>query len=302
MSLEQRAEPAISVVVACVEAGRTIERCLAALDVALAGLDAEVIVVDASRDGTAARAERWRGTVPTQVIRRGPGTIVPMLWADGLAASRGRAVAFSTGHCLVTPGWAHALLDTLRDGAVGAGGPLALDDDTSPTDWAVYFLRYSAFLPFTGPVRWDVREIAGDNAAYRRDALDRHASSFAEGFWEVDFHRRVRAEGGRLAMVPEAVVRFGRSFPFATIASHRFTHGRQFGAERSAAGTGALVRVAAAAPVVPLVLLGRIARRIGRREAGRYVQSLPALLALASAWAAGEACGALAGPGPGGRH
>ena len=45
-------EPAITVVVACVEASRSIEKCLASIDQACAGLRAQVVVVDASRDRT----------------------------------------------------------------------------------------------------------------------------------------------------------------------------------------------------------------------------------------------------------
>jgi hypothetical protein len=287
---------ALSVVVACTEAARSIEACLGSLDVACAGVDAEVIVLDASRDETADRAQRVHKNA--RVVRFPPGTLTPQLWANGYAASRGRVVAFTTGHCIASPSWARAMLDGIEAGATGVGGPFDLAPGTSLTDWAVFYLRYSVFLQAT-PGRGAVPEIAGDNAAYRRDALDRHAASFGEGFWEVDFHRRVHAEGGTLALVPDAAVRFGRSFPFAAIFRQRFAHGRHFGAGRVAAGERTAWQVVLAAPLVPFVLVRRIAARVlpHPRHRRRFVLALPVSLALAVAWSAGEAWGALTGAG-----
>jgi hypothetical protein len=48
------------------------------------------------------------------------------------------------------------------------------------------------------------------------------------------------------------------------------------------------------APLIPFVLLARVARRVARARGHllRFVTSLGAFLVLASAWAAGEAIGA----------
>ncbi len=191
------------------------------------------------------------------------------------------------------------MIDALDAGATGAGGPLVIAPGARPLDWAVFYLRYSAFMPETigsGPVDG---EIAGDNAAYRREALDRHADSFADGFWEVDFHRQIRREGGWLVAVPAATAAFGRSFPLRTIAAHRFAHGRQFGAGRVRGGIRAAWQIVLAAPAVPVVLAARAARRVARTTTGRwrFIVALPWFLLLAGAWASGEAWGALRGSG-----
>ena len=286
---------ALSVVVACTEAERSIESSLASFRAACAGIDAELLVLDASRDDTADRAQRVHRD--GRVVRFPPGTLTPQLWAYGYSASRGRVVAFTTGHCIASPRWARAMLGGIQAGATGVGGPIDLAPGTSVIDWAVFYLRYSAFLhSVPGGV---VDEIAGDNAAYRRDALDRHAATFGDGFWEVDFHRRVRAEGGILALVPAAAVTFGRAFPFGAILRQRFAHGRHAGAWRVAAGVRAGWQVVLAAPLVPFVLARRIAARVLplRRHRRRFVLALPASVALAAAWSAGEAWGAVAGSG-----
>lgn len=282
----------VTVVVASIESARSIDQCLAHLRQSCTGLDAEFIVVDASRDDTADRAH----AAGAMVIRCRPGTLAPQLWAAGYRRARGRVIAFTTGHCVVSPIWAGALIEAIDRGATGAGGPLIIGDDTGPLDWAIFYLRYAGAMPHTlGSGRTD-GEIAGDNAAYASASLDRHAATFDSGFWEVDFHRLVRADGGWLAAVPQAEIAFSRSFPFTTIVRHRFAHGRHCGAGRVRGGSRAAWQVVLAAPLVPAVLAVRAgARASAGALAWRFVVSLPWFLLLASAWAAGEACGALRG-------
>lgn len=287
----------LSVVVAATDASRSIERCLRHLERSCAGLRAELLVVDASTDDTAARVAALRGAAT--LFRLRPGTLTPQLWAEGYRRSSGRIVAFTTGHCLVLPAWARSLVQALEAGAAGAGGPLVLGRDTGPLDWAVFYLRYSAFTPERLGAGRIAGDIAGDNAAYRREALDRHAAALERGFWEIDFHRRLRADGDWLAAVPAALIEFGPSFPLRTIISHRFAHGTHFGAARVRGGARARWQIVLAAPLVPLVLAARAAARVLGTNRGRwrFVVALPWFLVLASAWAAGEAWGAMRGVG-----
>lgn len=186
-----------------------------------------------------------------------------------------------------------------RGGATGAGGALQLGPGASVVGGAVYFLRYSAFMPPLPAA--EVAEIPGDNAAYLRSALERYRAILADGFWEVEFHRRLRAEGGRLVGVPEATVSIWPAFSFASIFRQRFQHGRHFGAFRVSTTGAPRWRGVLAAPVVPVLLVARILRRVARRPElrARALLALPALLPLAVAWAAGGAWGALhAAPPP----
>ena len=285
----------LSVVIAANDAARSIDRCLQHLARACTGLRAEFIVADASRDDTASRVEAFGS--PATVIRCAMDTLAPELWAIGYRRAAGRIVAFTTGHCLVTPAWATALTRAIAGGAAGAGGPLVIDRRTTPIDWAIYYLRYSAFMPQTLGSGRITGEIAGDNAAYDRRVLARHAASFDRGFWEIDVHRLLRAEGGWLAAVPQAETAFTRSFPPATIVRHRFAHGRHFGAGRVSGGGRSAWQVVLAAPLVPVVLAGRAGMRVLRNDTmpWRFAAALPWFLVIAGAWAAGEAWGALAG-------
>ncbi len=282
----------LTVVIASIDSTRSLASCLAHLARACQGLRAEVIVVDASEGDAADQVKA--ACAPVTLLQRRAGSLAPHLWAEGFRQSTGRLVAFSTSHCLVSPGWATALIRTIDDGATGAGGPLIIGTRTSPLDWAVFYLRYAAFMPHVlGDGRTD-RELAGDNVAYRRDALDRHAATFTQGFWEVDFHRRVRADGGWLAAVPAALVEYSRSFALATILRQRFAHGRDSGASRVTAGIRSSWQVVLAAPVVPFILAARSAvHAVGGPAPWRLAVALPWFLPLAVAWAAGEAVGAI---------
>jgi hypothetical protein len=281
----------LTVVVASLEARHTITACLDRLATACAGLEHEILVCDASTDGTI-DCLRGRGGAE-QVCSCPPGTLAPALWSAGITRARGRVVALTTGHCLVGATWAFALVGAIDAGAAGAGGPFRLAAGTGPTDWAVFYLRYAAFLPgVMGLGRIDT-ELAGDNAAYRRADLVRHADVYAQGFWELDMHRVIRAEGGWLEAVPDAVCEFGRAFPFLAVARHRFAHGQHSGASRASQGVRPAWQIVAGAPLVPFVLAARAAGRVGRDGGSwRFWVALPWFLALASCWAAGEAVGA----------
>jgi hypothetical protein len=281
----------LSVVVASVDALDTIDQCLGSLRTALQGLESEVLVV---HDGDVALASRVRDRYSwARALEADAASLVPELWASGFRASRGDVVAFTTGHSVVGPAWARSLLGALEAGATGAGGGLEADSNAGVLEAAVYYLRYSSFMPpvVAGPAH----EIPGDNAAYRRDALERHRDSFDRGFWEVDFHRRIRPEGGKLVLVSDATAVIRPVFRLSTILKHRFRHGRYFGDYRVREAGQRPWRVTLAAPLVPLVMAARVCRKVSGvpRRLWLALRALPALVVVAGAWAAGEAVGAM---------
>ncbi len=278
----------LTVVVGAVDSSRSLGRCLESLRVSCTGLDAEIVVAAAGPDD-AAHASSLMPDVRT--ITMPVETLTPVLWSEGIASSSGDVVALTTGHCFVTPDWARSLLSALESGAAAIGGPMRLAGDASLVDAAIFFLRYSAFLE--GLPDGVVRDIAGDNAAYVREKIPGSAWSREGGFWEVDVNREILAKGGSLRWASRAVAEFGHSFHMNSICRHRFAHGRLFGRSRASGGESG-ARIIAGAPAVPFVLLSRIAKRVARRPAYRreFVASIPAILALATCWASGEAAGA----------
>ena len=267
-----------------------MRECLSALDVACEGLDAEILVADASTDGSARLA---REALPSaRVLSAAAGTLVPALWGAGLREARGRVVAFTIAQCVVERGWARALLEGIGAGAAGVGGRLAVRRDASATARATFYLRYSAWLSAPdGPAH----EIAGDNAAYDRESLLSVRESSGSPFWEVEAHARLRAAGRTLAIHPGATAWFSDDTALATMAARRFAHGRHSGSFRVKSGIRTRWQMVLGAPLVPLVLLLRVGRRVARAPGHMmgFISSLGAFLVLATAWAAGEAIGAL---------
>jgi hypothetical protein len=251
----------------------------------------EVILVNASRDGTADEAETDFPDI--RVLCRPAGRLAPELWRDGLDATDAALVAFTTAAMVPAPGWRGAMLDRIdATGAAVVGGPIAPGYNLSATDRAVYLLRYASYLP---PLPEDSSiEPPGDNAVYRRDRLEGHEALWARGFWEAEIHRALRVRGERLALSSEASVAYQGGARLAPTFRQRFAHARHYGASRGGrmGPTERLARSAAAA-AVPAVLLGRIAAALVARgeRLGPWVSALPPLLLLLAAWATGEARG-----------
>lgn len=284
----------VSVVIASVESARSIERCIDSIADAVRGTRSELVVVDASRDQSADIAERKLGR--EHVLRFPSGALTPELWAAGIARSTGRIVVLTTGHFDVKPTWIARLADGLASGQRGVAGRIDLAPETSITDWATYYLRYSEFVSEPERTR-PVNGIPADNAAYDGEEIRRFVAASSDGFWEVEFHRQIHASGGSLALVNGAPARYGRSFPFRTILAHRFHHGRHSGAWRVENGDRSRLLVIGAAPLVPFVLAARVWRRVSGlpEHRHRFRRCLPVFLALAASWAAGECVGAVAG-------
>ena len=281
----------ISVVIASIESERRVRDCLASVIKSASGKSVEVIVVDASRDRT---AEIVRSEWPSvTLIPMRAGTLAPDLWSRGFSEAKGSVIAFTTAHFVVPESWLTNLSSALDANTVGAGGEFALDSGASLTDAAIYFLRYSSFLPKSETMSREVDEIAADNSMYQRHALTRSANAATDGFWEVEVHHRLREQGGRLRIIPAATILFAKSFPLSVISRHRFAHGKHFGRWRASTGASAF-RIAAVSPLVPFALLFRAARRVIEAHSNVALLLLcsPIFLWLAACWAAGEAVGA----------
>jgi Glycosyl transferase family 2 len=281
-------------VIASVESSHTLDAAIEGCRRSCGKMSHEIFVVDASRDDSAEIADSHPDVC---LLSHPPGTVVPLLWADGIRRSSGRRVALSTGHCIPSEDWASSLVNALDGGAEAAGAGLLPQAGIRGLDYAVFFLRYSGFLEITRGAPRSVPEVPGDNAAYNGEAVRGFMAEADEGFWELEYHEEIRARGGEIRAVPAATVGFGRSFPLATILRHRFDHGRHFGAWRAQEGGMGRLRVVLPAPLVPFVLLLRTLQRLsGFGELrGGFARSVVPFLLLGTAWAAGEATGALVG-------
>jgi hypothetical protein len=145
------------------------------------------------------------------------------------------------------------------------------------------YLRYRERQP--------VADLAADNAAYRRADVERHREQWEDGFWEPEIHRLLLAEDRRLLFEPRLRVEQRGTFSVREFCRQRRHHGRRYGADRLR-GRGLAERLAriAAFPLIPPVLLTKVARRILPHRPYRtaFLTALPALALFVSAWALGE--------------
>lgn len=285
--------PELSVVIGSKNARNTIREGLLALRGTATAV--EIIVADASTDGTAEIIVREFGDVV--LIRGSASDLIPHLWGKGLARARAPLVAITNALCVPRADWIENLIRAAGEHAhdAGIGGPIDPPDGSSPIDFAVYLARYSSYMP---PIPTGAAvEIPGDNAVYRKTALDEAWTDRSDGFWETLVHARLRGLSCTLTMDEQVRVRSGSGVrPWDFIAA-RFRHGRHYGSTRLMSGMAERCARLAASPVLAPVLLLRTARRTLERRPrwmGRYLLASPWLALFVGAWSAGEICGYLA--------
>ena len=276
-------------------AGRAIPEWLAALSREARENQAEIILVGSlgGDDSSLARLAAVPG-VTVRSIEAPRNALAPELWGKGLLASRAPIVAFTINQCVVNSGWGRAASEGLAGSDVGVGGSIQLSPAANTVARAIYFLRYSAFLSAAAPQRRQVHDIAGDNAAYLRASLLAHGT-YEHGFWEIEPHHAMRTTGATLSMIPGMGATFGGSPRLLTFMRQRFAHGKHFGQWRVRHGNRKPWQIIAPAPLVPFVFLLRTFRRVSAAGGGvgSFLRCLAPFLSLATAWAAGEAAGAL---------
>lgn len=198
-------------------------------EAARAGASIEVVIVDHSEE--AAEADRLRELGPTHLLTRSNRGFAAGVNA-GLALAKGRFVAVANPDIELHPGALAALLGALDAGWDVVGPQFELGgflfppaDEQTPSE---HLRRH---LAARSPMAWRRRlghELASCRAVWEavepvaapvlsgacllfRSALAEQIGSWDEGYFlyfeEIDWLRRVRREGGRLALVPRALVR-----------------------------------------------------------------------------------------------
>lgn len=279
----------ISVIVAEAQGQPDIHATLASVERATTGLRTELLVV----------RPPGRAPLPSSSIlsirecATEEESLVPQRWGVGVRAATAPVFACLTTEFTVHPDWARALLGAIATGAVGAAGAIEVAANAGITATAVYLVRFSPYLPRTGSAPRSVPDIPGDTAAYRRDAVVAFPDLLADGFWEVDFHRRFAAAGQKLLCLPDPLSTFrpGRGLGASLVL--RYRHGREFGITRVEKYRHSAGRLILGTPLVPMVLVARMVRRAAAAgRIGLAVRAFPVLAMISAAWAGGEAAGA----------
>lgn len=289
--------PKISVVIASKVDAPFIDQCLESIKDEAKTLGAEVIVVAA---GAAASASRLAADFPWARIVHAPDIRkVPALRRRGVEDARGELVAIIEEHCSAKADWLHQALLAHSTGDYGAvGGPIVDYDYPRLRDWVVYFLEYNGSLP---PFpKGETAELNDANIVYRRRVLSEHIRLLDDGYWPMTLHPTLLAKGTRLLSVPELVVYHRGPFAFGYYLHQRYLFSRAFaGVRAQTQSTPRRLAYIVGAPIVPVMLLGRMTLRVlqKRRRVGQFFLTLPLTIPALVVMVAGEWVGYLLGPG-----
>lgn len=289
------AAPALSVVIASVNGWEVLGPTLRALD-AQPGRDRiEIVVVDAVGGDTRARIEAHRPAVELIAVEgRLP---IPRLRHLGVRHASGEIVAIVEDHGEVDPSWADAVLEAHR-GPWGAVGGAVENGRDGLVNWAVFFCEYT---PYMGPVvEGPASDLPGNNIAYKRPHLLRHAHLLDEGKWESWINDRLRLDGIPLASTNTAVVRHIKPFRLGYFLTQRFHFARSYaGMRRGDQSWPKRLIYGAGSMVLPALLLARVTRTALRkgRHMGWFAACFPLVALFLTVGALGEMVGYLFGAG-----
>jgi hypothetical protein len=220
------------------------------------------------------------------------------LRARGLAVAQGDLIGLLEDHARPDPHWSARAVQAHAPDAgafVGVGGAIENGIDR-PLNWAVYFCD---FAKYQNPVPGGPSPFASDaNVVYKRSALEAVRPAWSESFHETVVNQGLMSAGERLTLSSAMVVlQQRRNLRLGTSLKERFVWGRSYAATRSQLLGGAQRWLhAALAPVIPGVLLTRMALGIFRkgRNRGAFLKALPLTGLLTMSWAAGELAGYVA--------
>src|SRR4051794_19272873 len=280
--------------VASVNGWDVLEPTLRALDALPERDRMEVIVVETL--GRAVR-ERLRDRRPAVVLIESERLPIPRLRHRGVCRARGKVVAMLEDHGRVAPDWAEMVLRA-HEGPWGAMAGAVENGKDGLVNWAVYFCEYT---PYMHPVvEGETHDLPGNNIAYKRPYLLRHADVLRQGQWESWINDRLRADGVPIASTNAMVVHHIKPFRLGYFLVQRFHFARSYAGmrrldqppiRRLIYGLGSLA--------LPALLTARVARTVlgKRRHLGRFVLVSPLVVLFLAVGAVGEMIGYLFGPG-----
>ena len=184
--------------------------------------------------------------------------------ALGVRDATAPVVAFVEDHAHPTAGWAAALIERHRERWVAVGPAIVNGNPGTLTSWANLVIEYGPWLhPLAGGPS---SHLPGHNGSYKRDVLLAYGDRLEEMIEaESVLHWDLRARGLELYLEPAArTAHVNFSDPWTSLGL-RFNSGRLFAASR-ARGWPVARRAAwaAAAPLIPLLRLGRAVRDLAR--------------------------------------
>lgn len=295
----------LTVIVIPLLGGRALEACLRSL---APGRAECIVVLPATDDRPPPSGASYTAIRCIRTER----SSVPLRRQIGVEAANGDIVALIEDTSVAAPGWCEAVCGAFDDPNVaGAGGPVDISRGLPGRFQALGCSEYGRFHPRRFPRLVTARSksgglkparrLPGNNLAYRRTPLLDLLRRSDQGLFEIDVNEGLRAQGLDLVLQPAMSVSYAAIDLHGAKLSTRFQHGRLYAGRRSAGGTWhARAAAIAKSLLLPPVLSGRaLHNALYAIRPADLPKVAPWILAMASAWAFGEAVGCLAGEGRG---
>ncbi|MBW2242715.1 MAG: glycosyltransferase [Deltaproteobacteria bacterium] len=284
-----------SVAVASFREQELLDDCLAGILPQARELSAEVVV---ARAGAVEGTSSLSASHPEiRVIAAPADASVPLLRGLALEACRGQRVALTEDHCVPQPGWLAALDRAHDKGAEVAGGAMGNARTDRALDCGAFFAEYGFFGPDAAGEGQPFSP-TGANVSYLGDLAREIGAWFSDGLWENVANQRLAARSTRVAFAPEALIHQNHTYALGAFCRDRFEHGLAY-ARRRLIDEGGPKRwvYLGFTPLLPFLLLRRVAGAARRGREGEFLRALPFTLVFLAAWSVGEAAGYLRGPG-----
>ena len=269
---------------------------------------------EARRALDAAAAAAVRAGATLRVIRAGtplplPGEFVggqihslpvestqQQLRAVALADGQADWVALTEDSAVVAPDWVVRLAQAVQPGIDVIGGVVEPPITGRLRDLGAYWAEYGWYGRHRRRTLAGAPPITMSSVAYRTAILGRVASWTTQGHWEDSVHSLLADLGHQFVVCGRAVVRHQERIEVSAFVRDRWRHGRDYTRRRLAGHPwhGRHLH-ALVTPILPLLLLARLASRTGRADRPGFIAAAPWTLLFLAAWAAGEAAGALRG-------
>lgn len=233
----------------------------------------ELILVGSTPEVFAVDESSLEGFWGSRVLHVGPIQSLNVPRAAGVRVARAPVVALTEDHCFPDPKWAEALVRAHRGPWAAVGPTVVIANPRLYMSWANHLVQYLPWVQKTPSGA--VADLPGHNSSYKRDVLlafdEELETIFTAEAW---LHAELRRRGYQLYLEASAVtyhVYITRLRPYVR---ENYYIGRQFAANRSrrwSAAQGWLF--AAASPLLPLLRLSRIGRRMV--ELGWFADLVP---------------------------
>jgi len=208
-------------------------------------------------------------------------------------------VLLTEDHCIPRHDWVRTMLAARAPDRAAVGGRIEIRPGASAVDWAFYYVD---FFRYAAPVHdGPSPTLTVCNVLYDRAQLEAVRSLWSNSFEEPAVHNELSRRFGVLWLTSTSEVMMQRSVSFGEALRERYAFGRIFGHTRIAhVSPGRRWLYAAAAPALPVLLLGRMTLKAASsvRLFGNFMRAIVPVIALVLCWSWGELLGYVTGRPP----